>query len=62
MTNTTTKRTNILIQRNTRMISAKVPEEMKLMIEEFAKKLNVTNSQYVKLAISERFEKDLAEK
>ena len=49
---------NILIERPTIMISAKVPSRMKDLIENAANSLNMNSSQYIKLAIAERLEKD----
>jgi len=59
MTATTVKRMNLLIQRNEARISIKVPAQMKLDVNENASKMNMSDSQYIKLAISERLEKDL---
>ncbi|MBV5313785.1 MAG: hypothetical protein JZU47_22625 [Prolixibacteraceae bacterium] len=50
---------NLLIQRNEARISIKVPAQMKLDVNENASKMNMSDSQYIKLAISERLEKDL---
>ena len=55
---TTVKSTNILIQRNEARISIKVPGEMKRLVGKLANQLNMSDSQYIKLAISERLEKD----
>jgi predicted DNA-binding protein len=59
MTDTTVNRMNLLIQRNSKHINAKVPEDMKTLILKFSKKYNMTESQYIKLAISERLDKDM---
>jgi len=58
MTATTVKRMNLLIQRNEARISIKVPAQMKLDVNENASRMNMSDSQYIKLAISERLEKD----
>lgn len=58
---TTVKSTNILIQKNSARLSVKVPSEMKALISKYAREANMTDSQYVKLAIHERLEKDKAE-
>jgi hypothetical protein len=52
---------NILLEKPSIMISAKVPGRMKEMMEEAAAKLNMNFSQYMKLAIKERLEKDIKE-
>jgi hypothetical protein len=61
MTTTTTNSMNILLEKPSIMISAKVPGRMKEMMEEAAAKLNMNFSQYMKLAIKERLEKDIKE-
>lgn len=58
MTTTIANSMNILIERPTIMISAKVPSRMKDLIENAANSLNMNSSQYIKLAIAERLEKD----
>lgn len=58
MTTTTINSMNILIERPSIMISAKVPARMKDLIEDAANSLNMNSSQYIKLAIAERLEKD----
>ena len=58
MTAATVKRMNLLIQRNEARISLKVPGEMKEEVRDNAQKMNMSDSQYIKLAISERLEKD----
>jgi len=62
MTNTTVKRMNLLIQRNEARISIKVPAQMKLDVNENASRMNMSDSQYIKLAISDRLEKDSPQK
>jgi len=62
MTTTTPKRMNLLIQRNEARISIKVPGEMKKEVSLNADRMNMSDSQYIKLAISERLEKDQANK
>lgn len=59
MTTTTTNSMNILLQKPNTMVSVKIPEIMKEMIEEAAASLNMNMSQYMKLAIKERLEKDI---
>ena len=46
------------MQKNDSAISVMVPKEMKRMITENARKNSMIDSQYIKLAIVERFEKD----
>lgn len=58
MTIATANSMNILIERPNLMISAKVPARMKELIESAANSLNMNSSQYIKLAIAERLEKD----
>jgi hypothetical protein len=58
MTITTSKSMNLLMEKNDVMISAKVPGRMKELIELAAVKHNMNFSQYMKLAIAERIEKD----
>jgi hypothetical protein len=58
MTTATANSMNILIERPNLMISAKVPARMKELIESAANSLNMNSSQYIKLAIAERLEKD----
>lgn len=48
----------LLMQKNDSAISVMVPKEMKRMITENARKNSMIDSQYIKLAIVERFEKD----
>ena len=59
MTLTTTKSMNLLLERNDDRISVKVPKRMRNLIRQYAHKLNMSESQYIKLAISERIDKDL---
>ena len=58
MTDTTAKRMNLLIQKNEARISVKVPNQMKMEVSKNADKMKMSDSQYIKLAISERLEKD----
>lgn len=60
MTTTTSKRMDLLIQRNEARISIKVPAQMKREVGENARQMNMSDSQYIKLAISERLDKDQA--
>ena len=48
----------LLMQKNGAAISVMIPMEMKKLIAENAKKNSMNESQYIKLAIAERFEKD----
>ena len=48
----------LLMQKNGAAISVMIPMEMKKLIAENAKKNSMIESQYIKLAIVERFEKD----
>lgn len=48
----------LLMQKNESAISVMIPKEMKKLIAENAKKNSMIESQYIKLAIVERFEKD----
>ena len=59
MTSATSKSMNLLLEKNEDRINAKVPKKMKKMIREISIKLNMSDSQYIKLAISERLEKDI---
>lgn len=59
MTSATSKSMNLLLEKNEDRINAKVPKKMKKMIREISLKLNMSDSQYIKLAISERLEKDI---
>jgi len=52
------KNMKLLMQKNESAISVMVPKEMKKLISENAKKNGMIDSQYIKLAIVERFEKD----
>ena len=55
---TTLKCMKLLMQKNGAAISVMIPMEMKKLIAENAKKNSMNESQYIKLAIAERFEKD----
>ena len=59
MTLTTDKKMFLLMEKNEERINAKVSKRMKELILTCADKLNINESQYVKLAIAERLEKDL---
>lgn len=58
MTVTTVKSMNFLFERPDKMISVKIPAKMKKIIEESADALNMSMSQYIKLALIDRLEKD----
>lgn len=53
---------NILLEKNDSHINAKIPRRMKELIVQISKHLNINESQYIKLAIKERIEKDLKKK
>lgn len=53
---------NILFEKNDSHINAKVPLKMKNLIISLSKQLNINESQYIKLAIKEKIEKDLKNK
>jgi len=59
MTNATTNSMNLLLEKPTTMISVKIPGKMKELIEASASSLNMNISQYIKLAINDRLEKDI---
>jgi hypothetical protein len=58
MTITTVNSMNLLLEKPNTMVSVKIPGKMKIMIEASAKSLNMNVSQYIKLAINDRLEKD----
>lgn len=58
MTTATNNSMNILLQKPTTMISVKVPQEMKETLEQAAASMQMTVSDYMRLALNERFEKD----
>ncbi len=58
MTATTVKSMNLLLEKPETMISVKIPSRMKVLIETSAASLNMNVSQYIKLAINDRLEKD----
>ena len=58
MTATTVNSMNFLVERCDARISAKVPQVMKDIIESEAMRLNVTESNYIKMAIQEKYERD----
>ncbi len=55
---TTGSSMKLLMQKNDSAISVMVPREMKKLIAENARKNSMIESQYIKFAILERFEKD----
>lgn len=59
MTTTTTNSMNILLQKPTTMVSVKVPKVMKDMLEKAAANLNMNVSDYMRLVLNERLEKDI---
>lgn len=61
MTKTTSKRMNLLLEKSESRISAKIPRRMKQLIFGMSKKYNMSESQYIKLAINDRLEKDINE-
>lgn len=56
---TTGSNLKFLMQKNDSGISIVVPKEMKKLIAENAKKHSMIESQYIRLAIIERFEKEM---
>lgn len=58
----TSKVLKLLLQKNDSAISVVIPSEMKQLIAEFAKIENMSESQYVKLAIIERLDKDVKQR
>ena len=58
MTTTTADNMNILMEKPDSMVSMKIPQRFKGMIAQGAAKLKVNVSQYMKIAIAERLEKD----
>lgn len=58
----TSKILKLLLQKNDSAISVVIPAEMKQLIAEYAKIENMSESQYVKLAIVERLDKDIKQR
>jgi hypothetical protein len=58
----TSKILKLLLQKNDSAISVVIPSEMKQLIAEFAKVENMSESQYVKLAIIERLDRDVKQR
>jgi hypothetical protein len=58
----TSKILKLLLQKNDSAISVVIPSEMKQLIAEFAKIENMSESQYVKLAIIERLDRDVKQR
>ena len=58
----TSKILKLLLQKNDSAISVVIPSEMKQLIAEYAKVENMSESQYVKLAIIERLDKDIKQR
>ena len=58
----TSKILKLLLQKNDSAISVVIPAEMKQLIAEYAKVENMSESQYVKLAIVERLDKDIKQR
>ncbi|WP_372648228.1 hypothetical protein [Draconibacterium sp.] len=52
---------NFLIQKNDASLSLKIPRIMREMIHKEADRQNMSDSNYVKLAIQQKLERDLAE-
>lgn len=61
MNTTTTNSMNFLLQRNDDRINAAIPAEMRKLVQEIAQKLNMNESAYIKLALQNQLNKDLAE-
>lgn len=55
----TSKILKLLLQKNDSALSLVIPLEMKQLIAKCAKEENMSESQYVKLAIIEKLDKDL---
>ncbi|MDP3641782.1 MAG: DUF6290 family protein [Bacteroidota bacterium] len=58
----TSKILKLLLQKNDSAISVVIPSEMKQLIAEYAKVENMSESQYVKLAIIERLDRDVKQR
>jgi len=58
MTMTTAKSTVILLQKNPARINAKVPESLKKAMVKACKKTATNESQFIKLAIIEKLERE----
>jgi len=58
---TTTNRMNFTLQRNDAYLSLKVPREMRNLIKEYASHQNMSDSNYVKLAIQEKLNRETKE-
>ena len=59
MTTATVKSMNILLQKPTTMVSVKVPQELKEKLEQAAASMQMTISDYTRLVLNERLEKDI---
>lgn len=59
MTTATNNSMNILLQKPDTMVSVKVPKVMKNQIMKAAALLNMNVSDYIRLVLNERVEKDL---
>jgi|GEM_PF-2214652 len=59
MNTATYKRLNLHLEKADIMVTAKVPNRMKELIRENAKRLNMSESGYVKLAINNQLNSDL---
>ena len=51
---------NFLLQKNDDRINAAVPAEMRRLVQEIASSMNMNESAYIKLAIQNQLERDLA--
>ena len=60
MSATTVKSTNLLIQKNEKRINAKVPAEMKRLIQKEAGRNNMTESQYIRISVQNQLIRDLS--
>lgn len=58
MTTTTAKSTVILTQKNQARINAKIPESLKKAMARACKKLDMNESQLIKLAMIEKLERE----
>lgn len=61
MSTATANRLNFLVLKNDDRINAAIPKAMREKIKEVSKKLRVNESVYIKVALQNQLEKDLAE-
>ncbi|MFV0376876.1 MAG: hypothetical protein ACK5JD_06180 [Mangrovibacterium sp.] len=58
MNATTANRMNFLLQKNDDRINAAIPKEMRVLIKEVSARLKMSESNYIKMALAERLERD----